>query len=310
MQGIRLLSTVSAVFFSACLLGVGTQRAIAQSPTPSQEFDNSSDAGQMPTNGSVSFSSMEPPSIVPACPFPAVPLSTTASQAISLNGTVEVIATGSEVTGRYSPGDGSDLDLENRAFQLTGENKLAEALSIASEIRDPSIRVDALSMIAERHTEAGQFSQTLVVLDEALSAAEVVDDQQTQIAALLKVAEGYVEAEQLDLAFEIVRPLPSTWARDDVLEDIVGVYRNQGNLEQAVSIAEQMNIASFALQDIANDYASQGETERAVEVLSQAVAAFRTIRYDQDQNDQVLPPFLKFIYLTTFASGYTHLNQG
>lgn len=280
MQHIKLASVLSGGVITASIFAVGSGSAIAQpnptSPSQTQQPNTTPHSpSKLPEDQSQSSSSMTPAPIVPACPFPDIPLSKTANNAIFIGGELTIGEMSASGGTSFSPRDGSDADLESRATGLVIEKKLDEALLIAEKIKSVSIK--------------------------------------TQL--LLRIASAYVELGQLEKAYQLVIPLPPTpqgsfRSKEEVLGEIVSAYIKQGNLEQATNVANGISDAesrSYSLHQIARSYKDRKQFEQGVAVLSQAVAAYRTFlksTVDGEGKGQ-----FTFFLLTIFASDYLELKQ-
>lgn len=287
MRKFRFLSAV-------CYLGVGIwlntsslDRVTAQSSSKAfplkivQSQPQSSNTPRFNTDSSgievkSSFSLLP---IYQACPFPAIPTSEAANNA--LVGEI-TSASGAISSSSFVPGDGSDADLDSTVSDLVETRKLDEALQVAQKIQDVSQKNQALRRIASAYSETGQLEQAF------------------------QVAKRITEPPQLDNSSSD----DHISLRDNALVEIAQAYLKTGQLEQALQVAEVMGegFRVTTLLNIAEKYRVAGQSARATKVIDRAVAAYR-IDDSLAGYDPVVATYLKVIVLTRFVMQYVSVGQ-
>jgi tetratricopeptide (TPR) repeat protein len=226
-------------------------------------------------------SSVTPAPISPACPFPSIPMSEAASNAV----VPITLGSGSpEITygAVFEPGDGSDPDLGMTLRNLVRARKLDEALQVAHKIKDVSQKNEALSEIARAYKEAGQLDRALEV------ANRIVEPPQSDDTSL---------DEHISI-------------RDNALSEIAQAYVKAGQLDQALQVAEIMGegFRVSTLLDIAEKYRVAEQPNRAAELIDRAVAGYRTAA-KPDSTDPVAAAYLKLLVLARFAGEYAAVGR-
>jgi tetratricopeptide (TPR) repeat protein len=288
MKKLRLSASVGYLVWgiwlgSSSLDGATAQSAswayplkLAQSQPPSSNTPRS-DAD---SSGIEVKSSVTPAPISPACPFPPIPMSNSASNPLF----GELTIGPPEITygDVFEPGDGSDGDLGMNVNNLVSKGKLDEALKVAQEIKDVSRKNEALHQIASAYKEAGQLDQALEV---AKSITELPHSDDTSADDPISL-------------------------RDNVFSEIAAAYVKAGQVDKALQIEEIMG-KSFGfsiLLDIAEKYRVAGQPDRAAEVIDRAFAAYRTA-VETYSSDPVVAAYLKLLVLWRFANEYAVVGR-
>jgi len=251
---------------------------LAQSQPPSSNTPRTdADSSGMEINSS---SSVTPAPISPACPFPSMPMSEAASNALFGEFTIEAGET--TISASFLAGDGSDPDLGMTVHKLVRTGKLDEAVQVAQKIKDVSRKNEALREIASAYKEAGQLDQALQV---AKSIAESPQSDNTSLDDHISI-------------------------RDNALSEIAQAYVKAGQLDQALQVAEIMaeGYRVSTLLDIAEKYRVAEQPNRAAEVIDRAVADYRTAA-KPDSTDPVAAAYFKLLVLARFAGQYAAVGR-
>jgi tetratricopeptide (TPR) repeat protein len=228
----------------------------------------------------INSSSVTPAPISPACPFPSMPMSEAASNALFGEFTIEAGET--TISASFLAGDGSDPDLGMTVHKLVRTGKLDEAVQVAQKIKDVSRKNEALREIASAYKEAGQLDQALQV---AKSIAESPQSDNTSLDDHISI-------------------------RDNALSEIAQAYVKAGQLDQALQVAEIMaeGYRVSTLLDIAEKYRVAEQPNRAAEVIDRAVADYRTAA-KPDSTDPVAAAYFKLLVLARFAGQYAAVGR-
>lgn len=225
--------------------------------------------------------------IYQACPFPSIPTSEAASNA--LTGRIISASSDGEISGSVSSfvaGDGSDADLSMSVYRLAGEGKMDEALQVAQKIQGVSQKNRALGRIASAYKEAGQLEQAF------------------------EIAKRITEPPRSDNS-------SSDDNRDNALAEIAQAYMKEGQLEQALQVTEFMREGSRSaiLLNLAEKYQTAGQSVRAAKAIDRAFAAYRIAAMKRNSTDSlgaddpVVAAYMKVVVLTRFVMQYAAVGQ-
>jgi len=250
---------------------------LAQSQPPSSNTPRTgADSEEIETKSS---SSLTPPPIFPACPFPSIPMPEASSNTVFGEITIEQ---GEATVVTFVPGDGSDADLGMTVDNLVRAGSLDEALQVAQKIKDVSQKNEALRRIASAYKEARQLEQAL------------------------QVAYSITEPPQSDNTSSD----DNNSMRDNALSEIAQAYVEAGQLEQALQVVENMGegFRVGILLNIAEKYRVAGLLDRAASLIDRAVAAYRTVA-QPDSTDSEFHAYLKLLSLSRFANEYAAVGR-
>lgn len=278
------------------MLGLGTiasyfnpNAVAAPAPQPFQPVIQTAAASNDPASPDEPAIEIQPTSteinlapITPACPFPVIPVSQAAGDA--LFGEITIVPGERRVTA-FERGDGSDLDSAMTVNELLTEGKLDEALKVAQSIQATSERANTLRSVVTAYIAAGQLDQALEI---ALSIPESPESAET----------SSLEA--------LASP------RDNALSDVVQAYLQAGQPEQAETVAanisEGLKFSTFL--DVSRKYQEMGQMARAAESLERTVAAYRSQVATLDQSDDpAFADYIQFMMLAQIVGQYDAIEQ-
>ena len=159
--------------------------------------------------------------------------------------------------------------------EIDVEDPLGYALIVAKGIGNPFSKAEALSKIAIKYAEVGQYDQGLQVANTIVRASD-------KAIALSGIAAKYAEdgrkdkaSEILSQALQVAREIKSYWeGRDNARSKVAIKYAEVGQYDQALQVANAIGNSFWkanALSGIAVEYAEDGRKDKASEILSQAL---------------------------------------
>jgi len=180
-------------------------------------------------------------------------------------------------------------------YALANKGHFGRAMTAASQVSEPQIRVYAFSYVAKKAqlagdeatctealkiaraaatpAEIGQTNAHMVRLyfdvgrsDEALPFANALPHPTQRLFAISNVVAGYAREGNVDRAMEIVRTaLPATWL-DSQQVTVVHALADGDHFDQAIALIEKIQERGSkdnAYGDVANKLADAGQVERA-----------------------------------------------
>ena len=163
----------------------------------------------------------------------------------------------------------------------------AHAWSFARSIDDDFFRVGALCNIAEVQTKAGDVRLALVTCAAALSSARNIGSTTLRIYALGVIALSRAEAgdaqsarDTFAAALSFARSMSDNVFRANVLSHIAEMQAEAGNINDALSIAQEINHATnhiLALRKIALEQTKAGDKQAAQGTFAFALSIARNI---------------------------------
>ncbi|MUL38281.1 tetratricopeptide repeat protein [Gloeocapsopsis dulcis] len=211
---------LTAVYCLGCSMGLNTaslDKVTAQSSSillRSVNQSPSSNNARVNADANANELSFSLPPISQTCPFPSIPTSAVVSSTLlGLSGEATVqpqtLVVTSEATGTaFVPGDGSDSDLGMTITSLVEAGKLDEALKVAQQIKDVSLKNEELSRIATVHREAGQLEQALQIAKSIAEPSQSNsnfrnDEISIKDNVLSEIAQAYMKVGQLGKPFSL-----------------------------------------------------------------------------------------------------------
>jgi len=151
----------------------------------------------------------------------------------------------------------------------------------------------ASSEISSAYAEAGQQEQATEMLNQALKTAKSSQDYSYRAlsalaVACMKVGQGEQADKMFNQALKIVQGTKRPWDKANALHKIAVAYAEVGDFQQALKIAQSINVYSaglikcYALSEIAVACMKAGQGEQADEMFSQAlsIALYQSIPFN------------------------------
>ncbi|MDQ6786888.1 MAG: hypothetical protein M3033_08785 [Acidobacteriota bacterium] len=175
----------------------------------------------------------------------------------------------------------------NFAYQLTAENREAEAAQMLEQIEYPAAKANALQLIAGFYRENNQAEKAVRALDMAITSAEDIDFPEEKIRVLEHIAEDFLQNERRDKAIEtfdkaktVAETLGGVY-RDAFLSRIAYGFLRAGSLELADrtldNVTDKTQIAS-SLLGFAREFGGKGEIAEGLETLEESYAILKSQR--------------------------------
>lgn len=171
------------------------------------------------------------------------------------------------------------------SYQLTVDNREAEARETLARIEYPAAKVNALQLIAEHYEMKGEKEKANLALDEAVTAAEETDFPEEKIRVLQYIAEHYrangrndKSIETFDRAKTIAEKIDGVH-RDNLLAGIALGFLRTGSVELAdrtLDLVADNTQVSLCLVGFAQEFWEKREKEDALETLEEAYAIMKS----------------------------------
>lgn len=161
------------------------------------------------------------------------------------------------------------------SYAAVGQNN--QALQIAQNIENLTLKVNVLSQIAVQSAKTGQMEQAAAMFSQALQVANKIESPPDQVMALEAIATRYRIAGQNGKAAEVlsqaIQSSDEIWGtsfvKDTVLERIAINYAKLGDYDRGIQIANRIvdDIPkSRALAQIVAQYVAIGDYNQARQV--------------------------------------------
>ncbi len=171
------------------------------------------------------------------------------------------------------------------AYNLTINDRQAEAREMLSQIEYPAAKVNALQFIAEYYEKNNQKEKANSILDEALVVADEIDFPEEKVRILQYIAEHFrgngrndKAIETFDKAKTIVEGIDGIH-RDSLLAGIALGFLRAGSVELADRtldlVADNTQIAS-CLVGFSQEFFEKGAQDEALETLEEAYAILKS----------------------------------
>lgn len=179
-------------------------------------------------------------------------------------------------------------------YRLTGDNREArrvaeEALAAARRAGNPTIEVEALSLLAQAEARVGETEEAIRTAEEALRKARELGDRPTLALVLHRAAFSYIESGEISRSvvlqteqIEIDRRLGNRAREGSGLANLgtdylgLAMYKQaRVTLEQALQIAEALGsrrLRAYGLLNLAGVYWLSGDIRTGLRLIEQSLS--------------------------------------
>ena len=180
-----------------------------------------------------------------------------------------------------------ETDPENTKYQdglvnsYQGSGKIDEALALAQQYIDANPEIGAHYVrFAKLHKDESQVDAAIAAYQKAIELAPGNAQIYQELAELYLRKNDLTSAEK---AFrEAIRYTGQEWDRRDLERKLIGLYHQQGKLEEMLQMAEAEGTLTFEMQnERASRYQEDGELEKAVSAYKKALD-MTTQRYERE----------------------------
>lgn len=189
---------------------------------------------------------------------------------------VSLMAAEKKISG-YELSEFWELDKSILEMVNAEKDPLACALIAVYKIDDAYCKANALSLIASKYGELGQKEPSTKLLLEAVATAKGVHDNYLRAKALTQIAERLAEAGEFTQALEMANAIEENTLRVTALTQIAGKYAEAGQFAKAMQLADTINDQRFkdkALSAIASRYAEVDQLNKAIEIADKIDSEF------------------------------------
>jgi len=158
-----------------------------------------------------------------------------------------------------------------------------EALKVIENIKDISVRIEALSEIAMKMAKDGKKQEAKKLVDQTVNLSRKVTDSTSKNTILSNLAEAMCAVDLFDKALETAQSIKDDYYRAMSLTNIARSLLTKGKKEEAVSLLKQsLKIAKgikdpcslpLALSEVGEMFAQSGQIEEAKKILADASKA-------------------------------------
>ncbi|HLO51245.1 MAG TPA: hypothetical protein VK211_22715, partial [Kamptonema sp.] len=203
--------------------------------------------------------------------------------------------------------------------------RVADSIEFGKESRAKAFKLNALSKIAVKYAEIGQFDLAIQVVekidaigwrasplkniacklakagqyDRAFKLIETIERANEKNEALEELAKQYAETGHYDKALQITKSIKMIDYQDSAFLKIVQNYIKSGHYKQAFQIAKRKRRNDFKLDLLIAIAEASAQVKKASQVLSQALRETKTIK----------SPGGKVFALTDIAIKYAAFRQ-
>ncbi len=158
----------------------------------------------------------------------------------------------------------------NMARQITRSRRFPQAIAIALQLQDTTLRANVLTNIARVCVEAGQY-------DTATQVANAIHDLFARSKTLAVLARKALTDEHETIALHYAEAIATVRERDQIFMALARRHIAMARVEDALALAARIRTVSVkakVLMEIARVYLAAGQEDRAIQLVHELTDAF------------------------------------
>jgi len=151
----------------------------------------------------------------------------------------------------YSDGDYAEV-LKNITFYFLRDACLDEAITLAENIPEDSVKASAFSYAAMQLAENGQLNKANTILEKALNLEAVVQAVQKRDAALNMLSGVIARTGNLEAATTLVYRIDDSWEKDKAINELLPIFCTQNAIDKAHDLIKLIELKSYRISALCN----------------------------------------------------------